>query len=54
MGDAWQSSPNVSLVEEDVRCNGQPVCQISDTPCKASCSDPTLVAYLRQVFNKPE
>jgi nicotinate phosphoribosyltransferase len=44
----------LNIVMKLVRCNGQPVCKISDTPGKTSCSDPTFVAYLRQVFNKPE
>jgi len=46
--------PALNIVMKLVRCNGQAVCKISDTPGKASCSDPTFVAYLRQVFNKPE
>lgn len=46
--------PAISIVMKLVRCNGQPVCKISDTPEKTTCSDPTFVAYLRQIFNKPE
>lgn len=44
----------LNIVMKLVRCNGQPVCKISDTPGKTSCSDPTFVRYLRQIFNKPE
>ena len=45
--------PALSIVMKLVRCNGQPVCKISDNPDKTSCSDPTFVAYLRQIFDKP-
>jgi len=33
-----------------VRCNGQPVAKLSDTPSKNMCDDPAYVNYLRQVF----
>lgn len=46
--------PALNIVMKLVRCNGQAVCKISDTPGKTSCSDPTFVAYLRQVFDKLE
>ncbi len=46
-------TPALSIVMKLVRCNGQPVCKLSDTPAKSSCSDPTFVAYLRQIFDKP-
>ncbi|MEN3278562.1 MAG: nicotinate phosphoribosyltransferase [Massilia sp.] len=45
--------PTLSIVMKLVRCNGQPVCKISDNPEKTNCSDPTFVAYLRQIFDKP-
>jgi len=45
--------PALSIVMKLVGCNGQPVCKISDNPEKTSCSDPTFVAYLRQIFDKP-
>ncbi|PKB24077.1 nicotinate phosphoribosyltransferase [Janthinobacterium sp. 64] len=45
--------PALSIVMKLVGCNGQPVCKISDNPDKTSCSDPTFVAYLRQIFDKP-
>jgi nicotinate phosphoribosyltransferase len=34
-----------------VRCNGQAVAKLSDTPGKSQCTDATFIAYLRQVFN---
>jgi nicotinate phosphoribosyltransferase len=37
-----------------IKCNGQPVAKISDSPGKTTCVDPTFMAYLRQVFGKPE
>jgi len=33
-----------------VRCNGQPVAKLSDSPEKTMCDDPAYLAYLRQVF----
>ena len=33
-----------------VRCNGQPVAKLSDSPGKTLCDDETFLAYLRQVF----
>lgn len=44
----------LQLVMKMVRCNGQPVAKISDTPAKTMCDDPGYLAYLRQVFNLPE
>jgi nicotinate phosphoribosyltransferase len=35
-------------------CNGQPVAKISDSPGKTTGAEPTFMAYLRQVFGKPE
>ncbi|GAA5235757.1 nicotinate phosphoribosyltransferase [Verticiella sediminum] len=34
-----------------VRCNGQPVAKVTDTPDKTMCEDPAYLAYLRQVFS---
>jgi nicotinate phosphoribosyltransferase len=34
-----------------VRCNGQPVAKLSDTPSKNMCDDEKYLAYLRQVFD---
>ncbi len=36
---------------EMIRCNGQPVAKVSDTPEHSLCGDPAYVAYLRQVFD---
>ena len=33
-----------------IRCNGQPVAKVSDSPGKNMCNDPAYLAYLRQVF----
>jgi nicotinate phosphoribosyltransferase len=43
----------LSIVIKMVRCNGQPVAKLSDSPGKAMCEDKAYVAYLRQVFNLP-
>ena len=34
-----------------VRCNGQPVAKLSDSPAKDMCDDEKYLAYLRQVFD---
>ena len=34
-----------------VRCNGQPVAKLSDSPSKDMCEDDKYLAYLRQVFD---
>jgi nicotinate phosphoribosyltransferase len=41
----------LQIVIKMVRCNGQPVTKLSDTPSKDMCDDPKYVAYLRQVFD---
>jgi nicotinate phosphoribosyltransferase len=41
----------LNIVMKLVRCNGQPVAKLSDSPGKTMCSDETFLAYLRQVFN---
>lgn len=38
------------IVMEMVRCNGQPVAAVTDTPETTLCEDPAYLAYLRQVF----
>jgi nicotinate phosphoribosyltransferase len=43
----------LSIVIKMVRCNGQPVAKLSDSPGKAMCDDPDYVAYLRRVFELP-
>lgn len=44
--------PALNIVMKLVRCNGQPVAKLSDTPGKTLCDDETFLAYLRQVFQK--
>jgi len=41
----------LQIVMKMVRCNGQPVAKVSDTPEKTMCDDPAYLAYLRQVFD---
>jgi nicotinate phosphoribosyltransferase len=46
--------PALNIVMKMVRCNGQPVAKISDSPGKTTVDgDPTFMAYLRRVFKKP-
>jgi len=40
----------LNIVMKLVRCNGQPVAKLSDSPGKTLCNDETFLAYLRQVF----
>jgi len=40
----------LQIVIKMVRCNGQPVAKISDTPAKNMCEDEAYVKYLRHVF----
>ena len=40
----------LQIVMKMVRCNGQPVAKLSDTPGKNMCEDEAYVNYLRQVF----
>jgi nicotinate phosphoribosyltransferase len=40
----------LNVVMKLVRCNGQPVAKLSDSPGKTLCTDETFLAYLRQVF----
>ncbi|ARU04897.1 nicotinate phosphoribosyltransferase [Comamonas serinivorans] len=40
----------LQVVMKMVRCNGQPVAKLSDTPGKGMCDDEKYLAYLRQVF----
>jgi nicotinate phosphoribosyltransferase len=46
--------PALNIVMKMTSCNGQPVAKISDSPGKTTGVDPTFMAYLRQVFGKPE
>ncbi|NYE26953.1 nicotinate phosphoribosyltransferase [Pigmentiphaga litoralis] len=43
----------LQVVMKMVRCNGQPVAKVSDTPEKTMCDDKAYLAYLRQVFEIP-
>ena len=43
----------LQIVMKMVRCNGQPVAKLSDTPAKNMCEDEAYLAYLRQVFEIP-
>ncbi|HBK45802.1 MAG TPA: nicotinate phosphoribosyltransferase [Xanthomonadaceae bacterium] len=40
----------LQIVIKMVRCNGQPVAKLSDSPGKSMCDDPDYLHYLRQVF----
>jgi nicotinate phosphoribosyltransferase len=44
----------LQIVIKMVRCNGQPVAKVSDSPGKNMCDDPAYLAYLRQVFEIEE
>ena len=44
----------LQIVIKMVRCNGQPVAKLSDTPSKNMCDDEKYLAYLRQVFDIPQ
>jgi len=41
----------LQIVIKMVRCNGQPVAKVSDSPDKNLCDDQAYLAYLRQVFD---
>jgi nicotinate phosphoribosyltransferase len=43
----------LQIVIKMIRCNGQPVAKLSDSPGKNMCEDPAYVAYLRRVFSIP-
>ncbi|WP_157267348.1 nicotinate phosphoribosyltransferase [Azohydromonas aeria] len=45
--------PPLNIVMKLVRCNGQPVAKLSDSPGKTICDDATFLAYLRSVFDVP-
>jgi nicotinate phosphoribosyltransferase len=44
----------LQIVIKMVRCNGQPVAKLSDSPEKNMCDDEAYLAYLRQVFEIPK
>ncbi|OOG47206.1 nicotinate phosphoribosyltransferase [Rhodanobacter sp. C06] len=43
----------LNIVIKMIRCNGQPVAKLSDSPGKNMCEDAAYVTYLRQVFGIP-
>ncbi len=43
--------PALNIVMKLLRCNGQPVAKLSDSPGKTMCDDEIYLTYLRQVFN---
>ncbi|MEO5797610.1 MAG: nicotinate phosphoribosyltransferase [Rhodoferax sp.] len=49
MGDPPLHVP-LQIVIKMIRCNGQPVAKLSDSPGKNMCEDEKYVGYLRQVF----
>ena len=49
LGDPPAHVP-LQIVIKMVRCNGQPVAKLSDSPGKGMCDDEKYLAYLRQVF----
>ena len=49
LGDPPEHEP-LQIVIKMIRCNGQPVAKLSDTPSKNMCDDEKYLAYLRQVF----
>ena len=53
LGDPPDHVP-LQIVIKMVRCNGQPVAKLSDTPGTGLCDDEKYLAYLRQVFEIPE
>ncbi len=53
LGDPPDHVP-LQIVIKLVRCNGQPVAKLSDTPSKNMCEDEKYLAYLRQVFDIPQ
>jgi nicotinate phosphoribosyltransferase len=52
LGDPPDHTP-LQIVMKMIRCNGQPVAKLSDSPGKGMCDDEKYLAYLRQVFEIP-
>ncbi len=50
LGDPPEHEP-LQIVMKMIRCNGQPVAKLSDSPGKGMCDDEKYLAYLRQVFD---
>ena len=42
--------PALNVVMKMVRCNGQDVAKLSDSPGKTMCQNPGYVDYLKSVF----
>ena len=40
----------LQIIIKMIRCNGQPVAKISDTPGKTICEDDSFIEYLKSVF----
>jgi nicotinate phosphoribosyltransferase len=45
------SAPALNMVIKMVRCNGQPVAKVSNSPGKGMCDDDGFVSYLKSVYN---
>ncbi len=45
------STPALNMVIKMVRCNGQPVAKVSNSPGKGMCEDDRFVSYLKSVYN---
>jgi len=43
--------PSLNIVIKMVKCNGQPVAKISNSPGKGMCESPDFVSYLKTVFD---
>jgi nicotinate phosphoribosyltransferase len=43
--------PSLNIVIKMVKCNGQPVAKISNSPGKGMCEDASFVHYLKSTFN---
>jgi nicotinate phosphoribosyltransferase len=52
LGDPPEHEP-LQIVMKMIRCNGQPVAKLSDSPGKGMCDDEKYLAYLKQVFDIP-
>ena len=44
----------LQIVLKMIKCNGQPVAKLSDSPGKYMCEDEDYTAYLRSVFDRRE
>ncbi len=50
LANDW-STPALNMVIKMVKCNGQPVAKISNSPGKGMCEDKQFVSYLKSVYN---